>query len=1121
MNADGTALLPPDGSAFAKLEGRIYMADEEDLHSETFVHYMRRPILILGRSTGLPGSNGRAHRRDVEEELGVGPSNKLSRRHARIEFNQRRRAYQIECLGKNGITVNQEGHTVVMTPRAPPCELKTRALIQLGDCLLVFLLPTDLKRIKKLKRQRNPPVFREFLKAELASLRAGLMKLGYGRWREIATQAGGRLGERSDDDMIYMARKLVAKCWYHAKPGVERKTLYEILLEDLPYGLTTQEKERKVQEELDDAERSAVPSEKRKHVRWARKIRLLRRLYDVYHDVSSLKRLKNGELRITTQKPSKAWSRQDDVDLIIGQYRYGYGSTEEMRSDPHLCFHERYGPQVSTSHVPSRAPKKDEDEHYAPERSPAENGMKDMDGRHSDNEEDDDDSDAENDDDDDDLLGFRKGSSAPEGEGQNGPHNLDKTNELKVEDEKNALGEALSSRKDAEEKSRETENKGEGPKEENVAYKMSGQETDPERAKSKDPEIHKIEPKIENLCIVKKQGMKDEEKTEREMKFPTKTEELDYDLPPLPPTDAMVRRLKSLINACAKEYDRGMRERSKKRNQEERARRRKEAKGQARKGRRKSGPPEETPEPPFSKNDALDFEALLLDFGIERRDGQLYWDRFLAKAPKSLHRHPKDLLKGAYHEIQSTAQYMMQKSSIIQSDEELREIQDELRSNGSAFYFITPERAQLLLEHLDFFRVLRDKVLPNKYLKWLIAGLEKGEDLPDWWDTKIHDKGILWGIHQYGVSCWKTIAMDSRLFDDTVDPDDYKNFPKSPVLLKRAKALVDYFNRRVGDSKVMEEVKFEQAQQKLRDKARNGNGNVAKGPRGVVCVDSDRGAKTDKIASAHHTHHDDSAKSIRREPSLLEENRRTLLNISDDNGFPIVPSSLGDGLWILSFGRINSESPHFHTERLLFPVGFVSVRQVGDQYFLNEVIEDAKKEYPLFRVSLIKDFDSDYCTYNSVHVITVRDNPTVSWLKAANETQGLGVDDGSSVRLVSGCERFGFYEPTICYYLQQLPGVRNCSRYMFRDFSLEGGGREMEPSVGLLDALRHSLRNICTLPSDNHSGKKSSQAVGDEDRHLYPGDMGVPEEWVAQYAGVERRRTSSSYWDDWDEETGG
>lgn len=288
-----------DDFAFGKLQGVVF-GGEESGTEHRFEYYMTSERLVMGRSGPEAASPLDAVNEGVD--LGVGDSSKLSRKHAEIAWNGEKKTFELKCMGRNGLTVTQNDTTSIMVPETAPQKLNTRALIQLGDCLLVFLLP---------KMQSTMRAPQDWIKADHKVMHSLILRFGYGRWDAIRANSGGRLDDKPDEELIYVARKLIAKCTIHAKAGIEKKTVREVLKEDLPDFLSPEEIAQQVERDLREAEVGTDTGEKRKYLRWARKLRLLRNLRDAANH-SSLERLRSGNLTIHTPAPTPWWTAADD-----------------------------------------------------------------------------------------------------------------------------------------------------------------------------------------------------------------------------------------------------------------------------------------------------------------------------------------------------------------------------------------------------------------------------------------------------------------------------------------------------------------------------------------------------------------------------------------------------------------------------------------------------------------------------------------------------------------------------------------------------------------------------------------------------------------------------------------
>ncbi|GMH39980.1 hypothetical protein BSKO_07884 [Bryopsis sp. KO-2023] len=113
---------------FAKLQG------------DGFEFFMRKYEIGLGRKS-------KSNSLDVV----LGDHMNISRKHACIRYNFDKGIFELEVLGKNGVTIRG----VLHTPASPPMELRSRDLIQMGDKSFYFLLPKDASRLGPPPKQRR------------------------------------------------------------------------------------------------------------------------------------------------------------------------------------------------------------------------------------------------------------------------------------------------------------------------------------------------------------------------------------------------------------------------------------------------------------------------------------------------------------------------------------------------------------------------------------------------------------------------------------------------------------------------------------------------------------------------------------------------------------------------------------------------------------------------------------------------------------------------------------------------------------------------------------------------------------------------------------------------------
>lgn len=213
-----------------------------------------------------------------------------------------------------------------------------------------------------------------------------------------------------------------------------------------------------------------------------------------------------------------------------------------------------------------------------------------------------------------------------------------------------------------------------------------------------------------------------------------------------------MRRLKSIINACSKLYDRDLRERRKKEEAEHKAKRRrddlaerkaiKEAEKSRQRAERRAAKSQ-----PFSKKEAVDFEKALANFGVSYlKDGKsVDWSWFHKKRVEGFDAKYDETMWSAYLKLLAEA-HRIRDLAAAKEDEDFETVENinEQKKPSSVFNTLTFDRAERLIERLQFFRTLRGEVLPHLQLSSILKGFKKTKDLPEWWKI-CHDKCLLLG----------------------------------------------------------------------------------------------------------------------------------------------------------------------------------------------------------------------------------------------------------------------------------------------------------------------------------------------------------------------------------------
>eukprot|EP00178_Gracilaria_changii_P008875 TRINITY_DN264_c0_g5_i1.p1 TRINITY_DN264_c0_g5~~TRINITY_DN264_c0_g5_i1.p1 ORF type:complete len:1212 (+),score=286.77 TRINITY_DN264_c0_g5_i1:61-3636(+) len=1156
-------------------------------------HPVSESQLLLGRSDPaaphqpLKPLNPAAH-------LGLGVSSKLSRLHARIDYHRASHSFTLTCLGRNPVllTPAPRARELRITDKHPHA-LPDGAAIKIADSRLLFRVhaprapsasplpvasaaaacksPSCVPSSPPKKRKR-----REWIKSEHSSLRALMMRYGYGRWDKILSQTNSRLAERQPEELVPVARTFIARCYLHARPGVEQKALMEILRRH-PIKLFDGDEflvQNEIEQLLAQAKTQIEPKEKRKFVRWARKLRLLSRLQDV-HDHSSLQRLRAGELRVLTPPPALYWTSNDDADFIIGSYKHGYGAIEAIRQDPELGFVKRYAPAVSTTKTVT--PVKSENVTMSANTDTAHIDM------------DDDDDDDENDHDPDKDEDDRHGLSMNEDVDDENMHELHMHNPKK----RPKLGhtEPSSSHKD----------NAQLPLAAASAVSVSAQQSFVNTPHSHDDsDMSPLEPNPMDAVTAavqsrlsthengndmsrnsaKEESASDVEKTKRKRFVPKRGPRIGNEdgfnnpedaaaaakamanedgLVPFPNSEALMKRLKSTIISCAKEYDRDMRVLRKRQMAESKAKQRKDdlaarkAEKEAEKTRRKAERRIRKSQP-FSKKEALEFERALSNFGVVyKEDGKsVDWSWFHSKV-EGFEAKYDETLDAAYVELLSEA-HLSNDLSAAKEDEDFETVDklNKQKNSSTVFSTLTTERAEKLIERLEFFRALRGEVLVHPRLKSILRGFKKTRDLPLWWKGP-DDRSLLIGVDRYGFNGWENMSNDAELTfassmkgwqrKATSDSKSGKRavMPKPSAGIKRAFALLRYFRTRANDPH------FEIY-------ARNGASGGA-----PYAVDRAVLGEGSYLSSAAAAPYSGKLKSQAKEEYVLEDDRplmelvrsrgreagrkrggsaaassrssgrprnerRTVIEIAkDEHGILILPADLGDGLFLLCLGEIVQGASAFCQNGVVYPVGFRTIRMLSGMAFLCEIMANEERTRPVFRISVLDGFNKKASDEDGMWTgqreVASGPNVVSLWMKAVNEhmSKEHAVWE-NRVYLTSGPERFGLYEPTIVYHIQKLAGAKFIEGFVLRDFSRRGEGKYVETSVGLLDAMLNALdpkldRRVSrraydvTLTDEEEDAREHPVlTVGDE--------MSIPEEWKsAHHEGKrkQRRRANSHY----------
>ena len=976
-----SALHPPipSGTALAKLDGKIFY-DSPQL-PQPFNYFVTQRVTKLGRSFDsitytdnptLPAQQG--------VHVGLGLSNKLSRHHATLSLDTSRRTFYIECNGKNGISVTlpSSGKTILMTPNTSPVQLESRALIHMGESIFCFLLPLEYP-----VAVRKP---REWIKAESHLFRTLLVRFGYGRWGDIIKAASGKLATRGPTELVPVARKFVARCYYHCHPvyfpnskfSVEAKTMDELLRQDY----TRNESDYKITSDIDvlikNAKQEAEPDEHRRYLRWARRLRVLHRLRCIVSHWT-LDSIASGDFKINTPRPTPGWTDQDDVDLILGTYKHGVGQIEMMRRDRQFGFYDRYLPLP-----PSRRGK-----------NSSKSKADDMSGKEDHDHDDVDD--VVDEDEEEILTGNGNGNMC-----KNVKQEPELSQNVEVKQEPSVKVE------DVMEIANEPNKPSTEVKQEDIKVKI---DTTQNADDNEEAEKATVENADDDDDFVE-----DAPTQENRVMFPC--------------SDASMKRLKSIINTCMKMYDRDMREIRKQTEAENKAEKRKLEQEERKKTKnaereRIKSEKKRARSQVFTKRETVDFEKVLANFGVFFESGDalaLDWKKFIEKAPQ-FELKDVETLHSTFLQFDEESRRLAELMTAKADDNQERVKALEELPSQTMFTQLTEERSEKVQERLSFFRTLRLDVLPNPLMDRILTGCKKTRDLPIWWKSK-HDWGLLTGVEKHGLNSWDALFKDESLpflkssnrHSEAYSTDTKMMrkgaFPKGSIAVKRAMNLVRDFVSNVNDPQFMRRIQTSTATEKKDE----------------VLSQVDHEAKLSEERKENGTTNGNGfVHSGNGNAEAVDEIKRHVMNLVDSNGHLILPHMVGD-LCLVSLGDYSFCDKRYPD--ILFSVGYRAVTPTKQGPMLCEIRSRSEDDRPHFRVSRLVNYQ-------------VHDDSRQMWEDSEVLADGFDIEEVwnmamRSTSLSSGVNGFGLRNnPTIRYYLRQLPPLRTIAEMTAANYSNE------------------------------------------------------------------------------------
>ncbi|KAI8874745.1 hypothetical protein K501DRAFT_339086 [Backusella circina FSU 941] len=185
----------------------------------------------------------------------------------------------------------------------------------------------------------------------------------------------------------------------------------------------------------------------------------------------------------------------------------------------------------------------------------------------------------------------------------------------------------------------------------------------------------------------------------------------------------------------------------------------------------------------------------------------------------------------------------------------------------------------------------------------------------------------------------------------------------------------------------------------------------------------------------------------------------------DDDGHPRLPQQIGV-LTVVHLGRIETERDTFHNERYIFPIGY-SVKRTYPSMMnphTNTIVTCSildGGDGPRFHI-VSADQPNDPIIANSA---------TGAWSVVVRRSNEIRHREHSNS--ASGPDYYGFKHPTIAKMIQDLPGTRQLSHYVWQHFE------EMEPRAakGVMAAAEKKRDNLELMGSANRKAMGEMRAL--------------------------------------------
>ena len=359
----------PRTLAYAKLIG------DHDL-----VFYLKTPSMTLGRATAEPDPSLPTFLPlSALPDLDLGPNKSISRLHARIAFNNSARAFELACLSPNGLFVDG----MFVEPSATPVILRSRSLIQIADRMMFFLLPSSVVRrpsfpalslpVKQISPEfahlmqglkSKPPAWvfspddmtnpaclalnldailsNEALAPSIPWKRGGREKFknsflqwGFGRWEKIVEDIGEP--DITIKELQLFALSFLRKIYLLVME--DNDDLLKVAMQDMIERIAHSEyTPTKLVDDPSFDDWAGLKKSAKKFGSRIVMLFILKTSIDRYGEAHIF----DGLDLPPGKSISASWGPREDHDLLVGLYRYGYGSFVQIMADRSFCFCERF-----------------------------------------------------------------------------------------------------------------------------------------------------------------------------------------------------------------------------------------------------------------------------------------------------------------------------------------------------------------------------------------------------------------------------------------------------------------------------------------------------------------------------------------------------------------------------------------------------------------------------------------------------------------------------------------------------------------------------------------------------------------------------------------------------------